>query len=273
MKQVIKLVAAFILIIFSLQGMYAQDLIHKKTGTIIEANIIEVGSNEIKYRLFNKSENLVYAIEKLDIRRVEFENGEVETYSSNLNNPELYAGQKNQVVKVDFLSPLRGHTELTYGKMTKPGRGYELKLGIIGLGKQYDYNEDVGGYFSFSYKIARLPKFITAQTRRAHILNGAYFRPEIIVGAYSSKNTYNSPWDSNSNTDKKTVTYGGFLLNVGNQWMVGNGIVIDAYFGFGYGADNGGSWDGLHYGMSSFGEGISLASSAGISIGIPFGRM
>lgn len=271
MKPIIKLVTAFILIIFSLQGMYAQDLIHKKTGIIIEANIIEVGSNEIKYHLFNKSDNLIYAIEKIDIRKVEFENGEVETYKHNLNNPELYAGQKNQVVKVDFLAPLRGHTELTYGKMTKPGRGYELKLGLIGVGKQYDNFKDVGGYFSFSYKIARLPKFMNAQTRRTHILNGAYFRPEIIAGVYSSKDTYDSPWDPTPSTDSKTVTYGGFLLNFGNQWMVGNGMVIDAYFGFGYGADNGGNWDGVHYGMSSFGDGVTLATSAGISIGIPFG--
>ena len=113
-------------------------------------------------------------------------------------------------------------------------------------------------------------------TRRTHILNGAYLRPEIIFGTYSrtESDRYYDNWGSgiNNNTERKMVSYGGFLLNFGKQWLVGNAIVVDIYYGIGYGVDNtDGFLDSIHYGMSTFEDGIGLAFSGGISIGIPFG--
>ncbi|WP_411274391.1 hypothetical protein [Daejeonella sp.] len=62
----------------------SQDKIYKKGGEIIEARITEVGTDEIKYKIFSDQSGPMYSLDKDRIIKVVYENGRVETYQSNL---------------------------------------------------------------------------------------------------------------------------------------------------------------------------------------------
>jgi hypothetical protein len=58
-----------ILVLFSASA-WSQDKIYKKGGEIVEAKITEVGTDEIKYRIFNDQSGPMYSLDKDRIIKV-----------------------------------------------------------------------------------------------------------------------------------------------------------------------------------------------------------
>ena len=298
MKKLIYLSLA--LFFASFTGALAQDKIYKKGGEVIEAKIIEIGVDELKYRLFNVADGPVYTIEKDRIVKVVYENGRVETYLSNFKDAELYADQKKMALKINFLSPLLGFTAFSFEKSIKPGRSYELSLGIIGLGKRqradyfsFDDNDPVfrqqaGAYVSAGYKFIKLPDFTSRGAKFSHLMQGTYIKPEVMFGVFSSNqhfSTYNSRTGSRSGYRKKTTVFGGALVNLGKQWIFSDVFLVDVYGGVGYNINNDKNtvsntgtetvsyeYNGYHYGMISTADGSGLGLTGGIRIGILLGK-
>ena len=269
MKPIIKLAIAFCIIIFSIHGLSAQDVIHKTSGEVLHTKVIEVGANQLKYQLFEDQNQLIYTTDNRDLVKIVFESGMVKNYTNSLKDPKLYQHQKNQAIKFDLLGPLRGLMEFSYEKITKPGKGYFLKLGIIGIGKDLFEQNARGAYASASFKLVRFPRYTSPGSRQTHILNGAYVRPEIVFGVYSADDT---SYRSDNSSERSTVRYGGALINVGHQWILGNAVLLDIYYGVGYGIVSGYDDNGVNYGISTISDDrFSLALSGGISLGIPFG--
>ena len=71
MKQPLLLIA--LALIFS--SSYSQDKIYRNNGKIIEAKILEIGSDEIRYKEFNNLDGPVYILETDKIKKIVFENG------------------------------------------------------------------------------------------------------------------------------------------------------------------------------------------------------
>ncbi len=68
-------------------------------------------------------------------------------------------------------------------------------------------------------------------------MQGSYAKPIIYVGNYSedrlrykSNNTYV--------VERPNVTFGALQIELGKQWVFGDKILLDGYWGFGYGFDN-----------------------------------
>jgi hypothetical protein len=298
MKKLIYLSLAFLFV--SLSSVLAQDKIYKKGGEVIEAKIIEIGVDEIKYRLYNVADGPAYTIEKDRIIKVVYENGRVETYQSSFKDAELYADQKKMALKVNFLSPLLGFTAFSFEKSMKPGRSYEYTLGIIGLGKRqkadlfaFDDNNPVyrqqgGAYVSAGYKFIKLPDFTSRGSKFSHVMQGTYIKPEAMLGVFSSNryfSTYNSRTGSRSGYQKKTTVFGGALVNLGKQWVFSDVFLVDVYGGVGYNINNDKNtvtntgtetvtyeFNGYHYGMVSTGDGSGLGFTSGFRIGILLGK-
>ncbi len=246
----------FYLTLFSLSlslSAAAQDKIYKKGGEVIEATISEVGTDEIKYKVYKNTEGPVYTIEKARILKVVYQNGRTEVYQSNaMNDPELYADQAKNAIKINFLAPLLGFTQLNFEHNMRPGRSYEATLGIIGLGKKqelYNYNfsstsqpttyRDQGGvFFGGGFKLSRMPDMVSGKEHFNHVMQGAYIKPELLFGFYSENlNSYNTTTRRNSIV-KKDVSFGALMLNLGKQWVLGEIMVLDVYGGVGYAIDN-----------------------------------
>ena len=218
-------------------------------------------------------------MDKDRILEVVFENGRIEKYVSPLKDAEFYVDQKKRAVKMNFLSPLMGYTQLAYEQNLKPGRSYEVSLGIIGLGRNQELSywdgtvkkEDQSGVFgSFGYKFIRVPDFTTNNQKYGHILQGFYVKPEIMIGHFSN-NGYN--YDTQTVLKRKT-TFGAALINIGKQWVFSDAFVIDLYGGVGYAlknrSDNNSDYydyNGRLYGAITGTDDADFAFSGGFRIG------
>lgn len=277
-------------------GAFAQDKIYKKGGEIIEAKITEVGTGEIKYTIFNDAEGPVYTIEKDRIIQVVYQNGRTEVYQTSLKDPELYADQVKRAVKVNFLSPLRGYTQFNYEKNLRPGRNYELSLGIIGLGKRQElldynmalsssgeiiYREQAGAFIGGGYKFSKMPDYLSGKDRYSHVMQGSYVKPEILFGVYEQN--FEKP---NSNgtgriLEKSTVVFSSLIINLGKQWVLGDKLLVDIYGGLGYALDNlkrihysnegtdyYEDYAGDHFAVITAGSNSGIGFSGGLKLGI-----
>lgn len=241
-----------LLIIFCIAGSaFAQDKIYKKDGEIIEVKITEIGTDEIKYKLFTESDGPTYSLDKDRILKVIYENGRVESYQSTLKDPKLYADQSKNAIKINFLSPLLGFTQLNFEHNLRPGRSYELSMGIIGLGKRQEidtyygspetysttYREARGLFLGAGYKFSKIPDFVQKGAKYSHVMQGSYIKPELSLGFYG-QNHYVSNNGGTVEMERQSLVFGGLLINLGKQWVFGELLLVDIYGGLGYALDN-----------------------------------
>lgn len=226
----------------------AQDKIYRKNGQVVKVKVIEIGVSEIKYKLFGDEAGPVYVLEKDRIKKIEYENGTTDRMTVNLKDPEQYADQLSRGIKIDFLGPLLGYSQITYEKSTGVGKGYELTLGIIGAGKNQtlDYynstfrtakRSQFGVAVAAGYKFSKLPDFIFQRTRFTHLLQGGYVKPVLYLGNYSENRVM---WKANNQyvLERQNVMFGALQIEIGKQWIFGERFMLDVYWGFGYGFDN-----------------------------------
>src|SRR5207247_9458822 len=126
-----KLIVLLLAMLFIFSCCFSQYKIYKNNGKVVEAKIIEIGSSEIKYKDYHNPDGPIYVLETDRIKKIVFENGTVQKFQDNYKDPERYAGQLTKAVKMNFLSPLYGATEIGFIKSTGVGKGYEFYLGIF----------------------------------------------------------------------------------------------------------------------------------------------
>ena len=265
MKKIITLILLFITI-----STFAQDKIVKKNGDVINCKVTEIAADEVKY-FYSENPKLIFGIDKAKLEKIEFGTGEVIAIKSDtFMDEEYYANQSKHALKIAFLSPLFGHTEISYEQYIKPGRSWEMALGIIGLGiDTYGINAK-GVYTKFAYKMIRKPDYYSQRMHYSHILKGAYIAPEIAIRFVS----YDDPYDYHSgmyNEDARSEDYGFALtLKVGKQWVIEDGFIIDFYLGVGYGI--GGDQDNgpIPFGFTAGPSDMPLAITSGLRVGWAF---
>lgn len=229
-------------------GTLAQDKIYRKSGKVVEAKVLEVGSEEIKYRVYRDTTGPLYTLATDKIKKIVYENGREESFTVDIKDPEYYEGQLRRAIKVDFIAPLTGYSQFSYEKSTGVGKGYELTLGIIGAGKSdvLDYYDNTlrstrknpfGIGVSAGYKFNKLPDFLFGRTRLRHIMQGSYVKPSIILGNYS-ENQVVYKQSQQYVVERHNTSFGALHLELGKQWVFGDRFLVNLYYGFGYGFDN-----------------------------------
>jgi hypothetical protein len=283
-KLIFFFISLFVLIISS----SAQDKIYRKNGEVLKVKVLEVSSSEIKYKIFGDNDGPVYVLEKDRIKKIEYENGRVEKPTVNLKDPEQYADQLNKALKINFLSPLLGFTQISYEKSTGVGKSYELSFAVIGAGKNrlldfYDYNSirserknQFGLAIGAGYKFSKLPDFLFGRTRFTHLMQGAYAKPVVYLGNYSENRV---AYKNNNQyvVERQNVTFGALEVELGKQWVFGDKFLIDIYTGLGWGADNKKSdgdiffdndTEAYNYLNQRLGKSPGLSLNAGLKLGL-----
>lgn len=254
-------------------SVFSQDKIFKKNNDIIECKVTELAAAEIKY-YYSGNPKLIFGIDKALVDRIEFGTGEIIKIEDNsFNNPEYYANQGKHAIKINFLSPLLGSTELIYEQSIKPGKSWEVALGLIGLGIDPQEINPAGVFGKFAYKFTRNPDFYMQKMHYSHILKGAYFAPEIGI-RYMKYDNYNYYYDYNyynETTERKEKFSMAFMLKLGKQWIFDDALLLDIYGGIGYGF-GGDDYDALSYGFLSGPDEMPIALTGGIRIGWVFGK-
>lgn len=282
-----KIIFIFLISLFTTQ-LFSQDKIYKLKGTVINAKVIEIGTDEIKYKLFENPDGPVYVVDKSTLNRIEFANGKVEKYTSSFKDPQNYDGQLTKAIKFNFLSPLLGYAQFSFEKSVSPLKSYELGLGIIGAGKNYQidnyyvngqyqpYKRNAFGVFvDAGYKFNKLPNFFSKGTRMTHVMQGTYIKPTATLGFY--KDNALSYKTGNPVIENRHNIFGAIILNFGRQWVFGEKFLVDLYYGVGYAFDNTKNDNSNNYYSDNFynhfviqkaGSGANLGFSGGVKIGL-----
>jgi hypothetical protein len=281
MKTILTLIA-FLLVSFS---SMAQDTLYKRNGEKLVVKIKEIGLDEVKYKLIGYEDGPMISIAKDNLIKVAYANGDVQLMLKDMENPENYAGQKKNAIKVDFISPLRDNLSFIYERSIRPGRSIEFNLGIVGVGiGTRAWDESSGAFFRVGYKFIKTPDYYLRGMKYSHILKGGYVRPDFILGTYSIKRTidnsyYNPlpPYNYITNITKTTrdVTYGALHVTLGKQWVYDDAFLVDFFCGVGYAVSNMQSDDPdniytIAYGVTGGGSETPFSASAGFRVGFLF---
>lgn len=86
-------------------GLSGQDVITKKTGEDIQAIILEVGSNEVKYRKFDNQEGPIYVLLKKDILMIRYKNGSKDVFQEATQTAPLVARDEDSAVRATPAKP------------------------------------------------------------------------------------------------------------------------------------------------------------------------
>ncbi len=170
---------------------------------------------------------------------------------------------KNYFVKVNPLSPLFGHFQMSFEVSNNPSSSIEYILSIVGLGFNhgnliYEFNQDQntseskwfrknqrGINFGISYKWYLRHNQNKLRFVNSKLQSGFYFKPTIYFGKFvydtylnrqifdpfqNSQLSFNDIEKQNQN-----VQFISLLLEPGFQFFVTNNFFIDFYAGLGYG--------------------------------------
>jgi len=102
--KIINFSLSFALLLTSI-NMIAQDKIYLKSGENINAKIIEVNLNDVKYNKYTNLEGPLYTIVKSDIHMVIYENGETDIFkSSNSNHIDSSSVEKTKSFIIQIIN-------------------------------------------------------------------------------------------------------------------------------------------------------------------------
>ncbi len=154
----------------------------------------------------------------------------------------------------------------------------EAEIGLIGVGFNTDeINESAGLYISSGYKFVKTPDFYSSRTKYAHILKGAYVKPQILLTFYRNESEYYF-FNSGGYDDLKRDVFGGaFVINLGKQIIYDNAFLIDYSAGLGYGfvlesnfSPSGSETNerGYHYGFAGGANDFPIAVTFRVKVGL-----
>lgn len=95
---------------------FSQDVIVKKTGDTIEVKIIEITSSLIKYKKFSQLDGPLRNIEIINVREIQYEDGEIESFENHSTELEPSAPDKKDPIHENglFIEGMFGFSSLTY---------------------------------------------------------------------------------------------------------------------------------------------------------------
>ncbi|HAH22300.1 MAG TPA: hypothetical protein DCL77_00770 [Prolixibacteraceae bacterium] len=265
--------ASTVFILFIATVLFAQDKFGDKLiqrdGKVIVCQVREIGDDEIKYVQEGYRSDLVFGIDKNKVEKIVFSDGREMKLSDSMYGKENYTLQRKNALKFHFFSPIYNATAFTYERSLKPGSSIEVGVGIIGLGKDLNNDDASGVYFNVGYKFIKDPDFYLKGMRYAHVLKGAYFKPEIAFSTYHYFNDYNTYQGYNTyGRNRERVMMGAFILNVGKQWVFTNRFLVDWYVGAGYGfGKNDADYRSTHFAFTGATDDMPLVFNSGFSIG------
>jgi hypothetical protein len=243
------LLLAFSLILTSAVA-FAQDKIYTTTQKApIEGEVVEVALNEIRYKPTGRP-NPIISVDKQDVVKIVYANGEVFMINNPLKDFGVYTGQHKWNAKIDLLSPVLGYTNLFLEHSLKPGRSVEYQLNLIGLGKDQKLYTDYGGStanqptfqakgagLGIGLKFLRLPDYVNGQVRLRHILQGSYIKPNISF-SYYTRNFLGRDSFYNQTTERKPVFAVNPNITFGRQFILDNAVSLEIYASVGFSIDN-----------------------------------
>ena len=120
-----KIILTTLTTIGTLTFSFSQDVITKKSGEDIQAKILEVAQNEIKYKKFDNQNGPSFSIAKSDILIVRYQNGTKDVFSDATKSTET-----TTVSSIDMRAKALQDAMTNY-KGKKSGAGWTAATSIV----------------------------------------------------------------------------------------------------------------------------------------------
>ncbi len=253
-----KIIHVLVLLCCSASLWSQSDTLYTKTKQKITCKIIEINDSEIKYRIaVAAEEGPVYVINRIKISRYTLANGFSEVLAPDelsIENQHAAIMNNRTVVKIHPFSFVNSQFSFAYEQVIKVGTSLDVEVGYVNSNINYNYSmaggfyNQIGGrafysgaYIKPGFKFFLGQDFTLKGMRYAHPLKGRYIKLDLaasflqhrdVVRAFSTSNgqVYSTRYLS---TDVNTVAYGGFV-NYGRQFILGNVLTMEYYFGVGF---------------------------------------
>jgi len=274
MKKTIQVIILFTVAFMGISTFIsAQDEIIKNDGKKMNVWIKEVGDTQIKYIEVGDPNEIVFTINRVLVKSVEFSYGKKMIQETGEYSDEYFADDKNQNLKINFSTIIGNNLIMTYERAISPLSSIETSIKIFGLGLIDDGRNRRGMGLDFGYKMKLKSLFKSNGTYRpSHLLHGGYVKPMIGFHALNRNRIFSS-----SRVSHRLMNIG---MDIGKQWILNNKLSIDIhtglhyYGGSEYITNTNGISDEVY--LSSFSGGdivgfANLALSFGIRIGGIFG--
>jgi hypothetical protein len=105
-----KIIYSLIVIVASMSMANAQDLVTKRNGEDIKAKVLEITGDEVKYRLYDEPDGVIYTVNKSDIVMIRYESGRNEIFDQNAISDSYYS-EKEPVADI--------RPDMTYKELKK----------------------------------------------------------------------------------------------------------------------------------------------------------
>lgn len=136
-----KIIYSIIAIVVSMSMANAQDLVTKTNGEDIKAKVLEITTDEVKYRLYDEPDGVVYTVKKSDIVMIRYESGRNEIFNQESMSDTFSDRESLADIKPDMkyreLKKLYNHKDYTPSSRDrfKPGWTGIASFLIPGLGE------------------------------------------------------------------------------------------------------------------------------------------
>lgn len=268
MKKVI--LTMFILFGFFSVSTQAQDIIEFKDNKKVEAKVLLVTSEYIEYRYHDMPNGPIFEVNVMELNKIRFSNGTIHNFDNSPVSDEIfYAGNKRNIIKLNFLQLITNTTELHYERSLRPGLSLEGSVGIIGIGINSGDFDHSGFFVKFAPRIIKQPNSQRHFNRNTHILRGFFIKPELMIGHYKEK------IDDYYQVREFSSPFFTLSILLGNQFVFSNTFSLELYGGAGIGSYKEGSSvnDRPYYGEITPGYGVLTQGGFYLTGGVKVGYL
>jgi hypothetical protein len=254
MKKQIVLMALFFI---SMAAFSQSDTLYLIKNKKIACKILEINDLEIKYKTAGNLDGPLYIIDKTSVTKYTLSNGFTETITKDelsIEHEHREILGNRQVVKFAPFSAAFSHLSFAYESVIKVGMNLDVEAGYINseinpdgsnLIRTGGINNSIhnsGVFFKPGIKFFLGEDFSVKGLKYAHPLKGRYIKLDLAVSYINFEDlsaVYYGPYLNGVAqiktvyTNLNTIAYGGFV-NYGRQFILGNILTLDYYFGVGF---------------------------------------
>jgi hypothetical protein len=154
---------SILLIFFSGNICFSQDIIFKKNKAFIQAKVIDSNASEIKYKLYFNQDGPTYVILKTDLLKINYETGILENYKDFVAPPFQYFKNNGEVNKTDSInenieSPTENNKKYIDDEIKSvPWENKDIDYYFEGERDAVKHYQDYKGASTFTYLVSSIP--------------------------------------------------------------------------------------------------------------------
>ena len=174
----------------------AQDTIWRNDSTLILAKVEQVGIDEVQFRIYSRSNGLLYSLYTSEVLQIVYANGRIETFPQNPSDSTANVSIASRSAKLNVYNLFGLPSHFSFGHEWAGSNlwTWELYGGVIGGPINQHWTDYMaGGFVTGSVKRRLTPPFKRAGRSVFNPLDGFFLRAEAGLVVSSDRLSYENP--------------------------------------------------------------------------------